>query len=257
MDWNSSPTKKTSFAAGPPARASIRSPCSRFVAEEVAREELEVLEVEHRLPRLRGGVLVGEAREELLEEVAVAERQLLECGLLDAAPGFLVRRRPLASRRQLAEVAQPLRVRPDLEGERGARALELGGGLVLGQAAGRHAQLLQAVGEIGPLAQLEHEVAAGGPELLVDARERPAQPVRAVGGEEPQPLGVAADAELLERPLERLAAHDRALRLVELAEARVDPDRERMRAEQAGAEAVDGRDPGAVELPGEVAPAAR
>src|SRR5205085_2276582 len=96
-----------------------------------------------------------------------------------------------------------------------------------------------------------------GAKLLVDAGERPPEAVRTVGGEEPQPLRVAAGAELLERPLERLAAHDRPLRLVELAEAWVDPDREGVCAEQAGTEAVDGRDPGAVELPREVAPIAR
>ena len=45
--------------------------------------------------------------------------------------------------------------------------------------------------------------------------------------------------------------------VVELAEARVDPDRERMRAQEARAEAVDGRDPRAVELAREVVAAAR
>ncbi len=44
--------------------------------------------------------------------------------------------------------------------------------------------------------------------------------------------------------------------LVELVEARVDPDRERMGAQQPAAEAVDGRDPGAVERAREVGPAA-
>ncbi len=44
--------------------------------------------------------------------------------------------------------------------------------------------------------------------------------------------------------------------VVELAEARVDTDRERMRAQQARAEAVDRRDPGAVEPPCEVVAAA-
>ena len=44
--------------------------------------------------------------------------------------------------------------------------------------------------------------------------------------------------------------------VVELVEARVDPDRERVRAQQPAAEAVDGRDPRAVELAGEVGPPA-
>ena len=44
--------------------------------------------------------------------------------------------------------------------------------------------------------------------------------------------------------------------LVELVEARVDPDRERMRTKQPAAEPVDRRDPGPVELAGEVGPPA-
>ena len=44
--------------------------------------------------------------------------------------------------------------------------------------------------------------------------------------------------------------------VVGLPEPRVDPDRERMRAQEPRAEAVDGRDPGAVELPREIGPAA-
>ena len=48
-----------------------------------------------------------------------------------------------------------------------------------------------------------------------------------------------------------------ALLLVELTEAWVDPYRERVRAQQPRAEAVDRRDPGAVELLCEVEAAAR
>ena len=55
---------------------------------------------------------------------------------------------------------------------------------------------------------------------------------------------------------ERLRAEHGRLRFVELAEARIEPGRERIGPEQAGAEAVDRRDPGAVELTGEVVPAA-
>jgi hypothetical protein len=40
--------------------------------------------------------------------------------------------------------------------------------------------------------------------------------------------------------------------VVELAEPRIDPDRERMRAQESRAEAVDRRDPGAVETTGEI-----
>src|SRR5205823_12925667 len=66
------------------------------------------------------------------------------------------------------------------------------------------------------------------------------------------PLRGGARAEPREGLSERLGAQHGRLRLVELAEARVEPGRERVRLEEAGAEAVDGRDPGAVELAREV-----
>src|SRR5205823_1803041 len=50
------------------------------VAEQVAREELQVLEVEGRLALLRGRVLGGEEIEQLLQQLAVARCQLLERG---------------------------------------------------------------------------------------------------------------------------------------------------------------------------------
>ena len=60
----------------------------------------------------------------------------------------------------------------------------------------------------------------------------------------------------VERALERLAADHRAVLVVQLAEARVDADGERVRAQEARAEAVDRRDPRAVELAREIGPAA-
>src|SRR5439155_1602360 len=86
-----------------------------------------------------------------------------------------------------------------------------------GQAARGFAQLVQPLLEARPLAELEDELTPRRAQRLVDAREHPPQAVGAVGREEPQPLGVAAGAERLERPLERLPAHDRSVRLVELA----------------------------------------
>ena len=56
--------------------------------------------------------------------------------------------------------------------------------------------------------------------------------------------------------LERLAAEHPRLAVVEHTEAGVEPGRERIRLQQPVAEAVDRRDPGAVELTGEVVSAA-
>ena len=228
----------------------------RVVAKQVARHELEVLEVERRLARLRGRVLVGEAAEEILEQVAVAGGELFEGHLLDALPGLLVGGGALTARPQVAQVEQALGRAVEVERPAGVRPLQLRRRRVVGKALRSLPQLGQTLLEARPIPQLEDELAPGRAERLVDGGEHPPQTVRPVRREQPQTLRVAAGAEVLERALERLAPHDGALRLVELAEARVDPDRERMRAQQPCAEAVDRRDPGAVELPRQVAPAA-
>ena len=225
-------------------------------AQQVAREELEVLEVERRLPRLGRRVLVREPREELLEQVAVARGELLERRLLDALARLLEGARALAATLQHPQVEQALRIRPQLERLRGASPLEVGRLWVVDEAARRVAQGLEPLVEARPLAQLELEVAPGRAQRLVDAREHPPQPVGAVGRKQPQPLGIAVRTEPRERALEGLSPEDGALRLVELAEAGIDPDLERVCLEQARAEAVDRRDPGAVERAGEVVPVA-
>ena len=53
--------------------------------QQVARAELEILEVERRLAILGGRVRLGEAEQELLEQLAVAQRELVERCLLDRA----------------------------------------------------------------------------------------------------------------------------------------------------------------------------
>ena len=219
----------------------------RVVAEQVARGELEILEVERRLARLRGRVLLGEAAQEVLEEVAVAGGELLERRLLEALARLLVRRGAWAARAEVAQVEQHLRVLAQLERLRRVAALQLRRLLVVRETPRGLPHLRAALREARALAELEHEVAPGRAQRLVDVGEHPAQAVRAVGRKEPQPLVVPTRAEVLERALERFPADDRALRLVELAEAWVDPDREGMRPQQPRAEAVDGRDPCAVE----------
>ena len=51
-----------------------------MVAEQVPARELEIFEVDGGLALLRCGVLVGEALEELLEQIAIVCRELLERG---------------------------------------------------------------------------------------------------------------------------------------------------------------------------------
>ena len=158
-----------------------------------------------------------------------------------------------------AEVEQPLgrRVALDrLEQRRSVQALRLRREHLVGEAPGRVAELRHGLAEHGPLAELEHERAPGGAQRLVDAREHPPQPVDAVGREQPQPRGVLTLAEPLERLVERLRREHARLRLVELAEARVEADGEGRCLQQPVAEAVNGGDPGAVELAGEIVPPA-
>src|SRR5262249_34933537 len=100
----------------------------------------------------------------------------------------------------------------------------------------------------------EVELAPCRTQRLVDAGQHPPQPIASVGREQLEPLRIVSGAELGERLAERLRPEHRRLRLVELAEVRIETGSERIRTQEPGAEAVDRRDPGAVELPGEVVP---
>ena len=227
------------------------------VAQQVAREQLQILEVERRLALLRGRVLGGEQVEQLLQELLVALRELVECGLLEPVAGAAERSGAVAGRRQQGEVEQLLRIRRR-QSERGVRSGELLVGHVgiRGERRGGGVQLGEPLGHARHLAELEPQLPARRAQRLVDAREHPPQPLRAVRREQAKALAVARRAERRQRALEGLAADHRAVLLVQLAEARVDADRERVRAQQARAEAVDRRDPGAVEPAREVGPAA-
>ena len=83
----------------------------RIVAEQVTGRELEVLEVDDRLPALRRRILDAEALEQLLQEVAVVRRELLERRAFERLPCLLVRRCPRPSAREGGEVDKPLRRR--------------------------------------------------------------------------------------------------------------------------------------------------
>ena len=109
-------------------------------------------------------------------------------------------------------------------------------------------------GQPASLPSLEDERPSRGPQPLEDAAQHAPQPPSAVRREEPHAVGVATGAELRERRVERLGLKDARLALVEDSEARVEPGLERMVSEQPGAEAVDGRDPGAIDLADEVGP---
>ena len=225
------------------------------VAQQVTGVQLQILEVERRLAILRRRVLGGESVQELLQQIAILQRQLVERRLLDRLPRVLIARSSLAARPEAAEVEQPLGQRLGL-GERDSlrrrRPRRFGRVRIGSEGARDLSQVVELSLEVGPLSQLEVELPAGGTEGLVDARQHPPQPAGAVGREQLQPVRILAGAELVQRRLEGLAADHTALAVVEDAEARVEAGRKGVGLQQPQAEAVDGRDPGAVERAGQV-----
>ena len=186
-----------------------------MVAEEVARAQLEILEVERRLALLGGGVGVGEAPQELLEQRPVAGGELVERRLLDraGAPPRSSRTGPRpAAGGEVGEVEQAVgRGRPlqELERTRRARPRRLGSPFRRRRRGSRAASRSSSirVSSSGRVDDLQHEVAACRAQRLVDAGQHPPQPARAVRREQADPLGIAADAQKrLEGLLERLAA---------------------------------------------------
>ena len=225
------------------------------VAEQIARTQLEILEVQRRLAVFRLLVRRGEGRQQLLQQFAIGRRELVERCLLDRTACFLVGRGTLTTCEEVSEVAQTLRPRVRFEQDehlRGGVELRLAAARVLRQTTSRLAQFLHARLQLRHVAQFEHELAPGRTQRLVDARQHPAQTVGAVDREQPQPRLVVVRAERRQCSLEGLAAQHAPLALVEDAEARIDACRERVRAQQPVAEAVNRGDPRAVESTREI-----
>ncbi len=231
----------------------------RVVAEQIACGELKVLEVDHRLTTLRRRILRAESLEQLLQEVAVRRGQLFERRPLHHLPRRLERGGPAAStceRRQVDELLRRGVARRDAKRLGRVATLGLGRRCVGDERLGLGAEHRHRARDVGPLAQLELEGAPGRAKRLVDAREHAAKTCGPVGREQPEPLGVAVGAERFEGALERFSPEHGGPRILELAEPRVEARSERMGAKQAAAEAVNRRDPGAVELACEVGTAA-
>ena len=229
------------------------------VAKQVAGGELEILEVDDRLASLRSGVLDAEALEKLLQQIAIVRRELLERRPLGCLARPLERRgaRTLArERREIDESLGRRSIRGDEKDLARVPALRRSRRHVGRELRGLGAQRVDRVLGARALTELEDEVAARRAERLVDAREHAPQPVGTVRREEPQPLRLSGRAELLQRALECLSSEHGCTRLLDLAEARIEPCGKGMRAQHATAEPVDGRDPRAVEIASEIGAAA-
>jgi hypothetical protein len=225
------------------------------LSQEVSGEELKIFEVERRFPLLGRPIGTLEGSEQLLQEIPVAGGELVEGSLLDSSAGLLVRGRAFAAGAKLGKVEKPLGQRPLLQelegaGSRGPRGLPRF--RFLGEAACRILQLLDPRPESGPFAKLEDQRPPGRAQRRIDAGKHPPQGPSAVGGEQRGPLLVAFIEEVLQGRGEGLALEDTRLALVEDAKTRIDAGREWMRLQQPMAEPVDRRDPGPVELSGEV-----
>ena len=227
------------------------------VREQLTGEDLQILEVERRLPLLGHLILGGEQIEELLEQFAILCGRKLECGQLEVLPCLVEARGAVAARTERGEVDEGLRERRKVEcglrrGEVIRRRTRVGKKQLR-----RVTEGTEPIRKVRGLAQLEHELAPGRAERGVHARQHLPQANASIGREQGPPALVRVRAERLEGTGERLAAEHGAVLLVELVEAGVDPDLERVCAEQPGAEAVDRRDPCTVELAGELGPSAR
>ncbi len=190
------------------------------VAKKISGGELKILEVDRRLATFRSGVLVSEALEQVLEQVAVMRGQLFQCRAFDRLPRELVRRRARPSsveRREIDDTGSGgAGHRAQRFGRRGS--LARGCGLVRGKRDGLLAKGSDRLRERRTLPELQHEISPGGAQRLVDPGEHAPQAVSAIGGEELQPLLVATRAELLERALKRLSTQDGGTRILELPE---------------------------------------
>jgi hypothetical protein len=224
------------------------------VAKQIAGPQLQVVVIERRLAVLGRLVAALEPLQQLLEQLAIACGDGVQRGLLDRPPGLLVLLVVLD--RVLREVEQRLGRRVAVE------QLDQSGRVLDAARDGGCAERARV--EPGSRAERELERPARRPQRLGDAGQHPPQCLGAVGREQREPVGpftrlgarrralpdvAAKSAELRERLVEGLDPEHRGLSLVEHAEARVEPRGERILAEEPGAEPVDRRDPGAVELP--------
>jgi hypothetical protein len=224
----------------------------RVVAEQVARLELEVLEVERRLSALGLRVRGGERRQELLEQGPVARRKILE-RRRDSGVARLANARRAgpaafssAARGAAREASTPTR----------SSAAWRGATLELGRAASRRGTSAASRSPSSAFrGRRARPARARGPARPSGASRTPRRASgavrRAVGREQLPAVGLVGRAEPLERRREGLAWSTSAWGSSSTRK-RDRPRGERMRAEQPSAEAVDRRDPRAVELEREV-----
>ncbi len=121
-----------------------------------------------------------------------------------------------------------------------------------GECLGLGAQDRFAFAAFGQSSQLEPKRATGRTQRLVGGDDHPPQARPPVGDEEGRPDLITVRAELLQSGAEGFARKHERLLGIEHAEVRVDSGGDGVLAQQPAAEAVNGRDPGSIELAGEI-----
>ena len=256
--------------------------------EQVAHVQLEVLEVDARPRRLGGGVRAGEAVEQVVEQredragvVVGARRVEVDPGVAIGGARLLLERlgpgRELGGieRARRGHVASRRRQRVDrlqgverarrgcvatrrgepvdrLEGvERGGdpRAVRRRGPDRRGRGRRRGAQGGRVGGRPGRRELQARPASSAAAQRGVGARDHGLE-VAAVDGRDVHRRRAVRRRPVLERRLERGRGDPPRRALVEHGEARVQPGRERVGAQDARAEAVDRADPGRVDRPG-------
>src|SRR6185312_14547376 len=162
------------------------------VAQQIARAQLQILEVERGLAVLAFLISSGEAVQQFLQQIAVGRGELVERRLLDELARLFVRSCALTAQSEVAKIEDPVGARVGVEirdGLPGRLALRVAGSFVVGEAVGGFAKLVDATTETRALPQLEDE------EAWVDARGermRAQQPVaEAVDRGDPRPIELA------------------------------------------------------------------
>src|SRR5204863_7735798 len=161
----------------------LRFADARVVREEIAREQLQVFEVECRLALLARRVLGCEETQERLQQLALARRDRRERGLLELLARLLVARGARAARTQLLQVDEPLRLGRQVESAARRRLLVLGRPGVVEQALGGVTQRVERRLEVRLGQGLEDERPAGGAQALVN-RDQVATELAAAGRRE-------------------------------------------------------------------------
>ena len=174
-------------------------PDLRVVPEQVARAELEVLEVERGLAVLRVRVGGREGRQQLLQQLAVACGELLErrrddgVARLREARGARAAHLQVAERRGAAREASTHRAGRAPPGRRHAAARSPPGRRRGTSAASRTPSTRSPSAARGT--RLENELSTRRAERRVDLDEHPPETVRAVGRQELPAVGLVGGAE--------------------------------------------------------------